>query len=261
MRTQSAQSLQHAAGLSSSLRGLGRSLRPFRPVVDDTHLASSAIGQQVLTPETDIGLARPDDKQYGAARPQESFENEPSKTPADAALTRALHGGGVNGMTLSGTWTPLQAPIELDSGETQPSELDVPPTLEAPNDGAHSPPFPEDIGRSPSMLESSPRPSVVESAKPPSSPPADSPLTPALLAESDAQAAIPLTKRRRERTTGGRRKVGIDDFELIRVLGKGCAGKVLLVRKKERHGGGGGPLLALVRPAPKFLLRALPGLC
>ena len=27
--------------------------------------------------------------------------------------------------------------------------------------------------------------------------------------------------------------IGIDDFDLMRVLGKGCAGKVLLVRKKD----------------------------
>ena len=29
------------------------------------------------------------------------------------------------------------------------------------------------------------------------------------------------------------RKVVIDDFEMMRVLGKGCAGKVLLVRHKQ----------------------------
>lgn len=54
----------------------------------------------------------------------------------------------------------------------------------------------------------------------------------------------------RKRVRIARRKVGIDDFELIRVLGKGCAGKVLLVRKKDRDGSAGGPLLALVRPSP-----------
>lgn len=63
-------------------------------------------------------------------------------------------------------------------------------------------------------------------------------------AASEAQAFAAST-RKRDRTS--RRKVGIDDFELIRVLGKGCAGKVLLVRKKERSGSGAGPLLALVR--------------
>ena len=33
-----------------------------------------------------------------------------------------------------------------------------------------------------------------------------------------------------------KRKVVIDDFELVRVLGKGCAGKVLLVRHKPTAG-------------------------
>ena len=39
-----------------------------------------------------------------------------------------------------------------------------------------------------------------------------------------------------EKKKASKRKVVIDDFELVRVLGKGCAGKVLLVRHKPTSG-------------------------
>lgn len=47
------------------------------------------------------------------------------------------------------------------------------------------------------------------------------------------------TRKKRSKSTDpnvlkkSQRKVGIDDFEMMRVLGKGCAGKVLLVRHKS----------------------------
>jgi serum/glucocorticoid-regulated kinase 2 len=64
--------------------------------------------------------------------------------------------------------------------------------------------------------------------------------------ESSSSAALDggAKRRRKKRTSSGRgtpkdreprksqRKVVIDDFEMMRVLGKGCAGKVLLVRHK-----------------------------
>jgi serum/glucocorticoid-regulated kinase 2 len=44
--------------------------------------------------------------------------------------------------------------------------------------------------------------------------------------------AIPRTKKKKQKKERKSRKVVIDDFEMMRVLGKGCAGKVLLVRHK-----------------------------
>ncbi|CAO1621205.1 unnamed protein product [Jaminaea pallidilutea] len=43
-------------------------------------------------------------------------------------------------------------------------------------------------------------------------------------------------ERRRKRRTREPEKVTVDDFEMIRVLGKGCAGKVLLVRHRPTTG-------------------------
>ncbi|KAH6911129.1 AGC/AGC-unique protein kinase [Coprinopsis sp. MPI-PUGE-AT-0042] len=53
-------------------------------------------------------------------------------------------------------------------------------------------------------------------------------------------SATDAPRRRKKKHTGPRerksKKVTIDDFEMIRVLGKGCAGKVLLVRHKSGTG-------------------------
>jgi serine/threonine protein kinase len=48
----------------------------------------------------------------------------------------------------------------------------------------------------------------------------------------DDSTRKPRTKRSSEQPKKSARKVVIDDFEMMRVLGKGCAGKVLLVRHK-----------------------------
>ncbi|CDS00983.1 hypothetical protein [Sporisorium scitamineum] len=45
-----------------------------------------------------------------------------------------------------------------------------------------------------------------------------------------------LDRRRSHRRRKGSNKVTVDDFEMIRVLGKGCAGKVLLVRHSSSRG-------------------------
>ncbi|EPQ26835.1 uncharacterized protein PFL1_05470 [Pseudozyma flocculosa PF-1] len=54
----------------------------------------------------------------------------------------------------------------------------------------------------------------------------------------DAEASAPRRRstRRGQRRTRESEKVTVDDFEMIRVLGKGCAGKVLLVRHNESRG-------------------------
>lgn len=57
---------------------------------------------------------------------------------------------------------------------------------------------------------------------------------------ADSAAILSPTKskehRRRRRAHREPEKVTVDDFEMIRVLGKGCAGKVLLVRHKPTQG-------------------------
>ena len=65
--------------------------------------------------------------------------------------------------------------------------------------------------------------------------------------DANAQSDAPNGTSQRDKTTKKRkkrkaphlrkssRKVVIDDFEMMRVLGKGCAGKVLLVRNKASN--------------------------
>lgn len=48
--------------------------------------------------------------------------------------------------------------------------------------------------------------------------------------------ATPAVAQRKRRTRREPEKVTVDDFEMIRVLGKGCAGKVLLVRHRPTEG-------------------------
>jgi serine/threonine protein kinase len=52
-------------------------------------------------------------------------------------------------------------------------------------------------------------------------------------AAEDKEARKKQKKQKKERKS---RKVTIDDFEMMRVLGKGCAGKVLLVRYRRTEG-------------------------
>jgi serum/glucocorticoid-regulated kinase 2 len=52
-------------------------------------------------------------------------------------------------------------------------------------------------------------------------------------ADADAGAAGKVRRRKSRKARPVARKAVIDDFEMLRVLGKGCAGKVLLVRHKQ----------------------------
>ena len=54
------------------------------------------------------------------------------------------------------------------------------------------------------------------------------------------------TDRDSDGTGGGPpRQVGVDDFHLLKVLGKGAFGKVMLVQKRDAAGRAEGPLLAM----------------
>jgi len=272
VRTQSGQGLHQAAGLPSSIRGFGRTLRPFRPV-DDSSISNLSPGD---FPGNGVVVDVP---QEGADLPQDSSADNSAKGLVDSAFVHALrsHPEGGSSANPSGAMMPLEAPIELSPGGRNPLAAASQQTpsatlagykrlgLAAPSESslspnfdgaAHSPPFPEDADRSPSMLESSPRPPSTGPLK--ASPeltdgreargqfvnPVGPHVPPAVGTSIEGQPVASSMQRRAR--NGARRKVGINDFELIRVLGKGCAGKVLLVRKKERNGNAGGPLLALV---------------
>uniref|UniRef100_V5GFZ5 non-specific serine/threonine protein kinase n=1 Tax=Kalmanozyma brasiliensis (strain GHG001) TaxID=1365824 RepID=V5GFZ5_KALBG len=55
-------------------------------------------------------------------------------------------------------------------------------------------------------------------------------------ANGKSEGAAKLSGSRSQRRRKGSNKVTVDDFEMIRVLGKGCAGKVLLVRHASSRG-------------------------
>lgn len=265
IRTHSAQGL-HQSSLSSSIKGIGRSLRP--PRTSDNGQASStedlAADDGVLIENEEEGgvlpevdnlipnqeLERPSDLSFGrkksdptavqAAREQQSTTPSQTSLPPVAAVS------------------PLVDPIVTSTLEASPRPVDDSNSLspdtaqEALSQAAFSPPFPDEDHLSSHLTPptTSPHPSQpVDLAEP------DVPYHEVLAAReaarqqalhdaesgvgNESQALVPPKKQVRI----SRRKVCIDEFELIRVLGKGCAGKVLLVRKKGKNSTG--QLLAL----------------
>lgn len=58
----------------------------------------------------------------------------------------------------------------------------------------------------------------------------------ATAADTSMESGAAIVKRKKRRQHREPEKVTVDDFEMIRVLGKGCAGKVLLVRHRPTSG-------------------------
>lgn len=265
IRTHSAQGL-HQSSLSSSIKGIGRSLRP--PRTSDNGQASStedlAADDGVLIENEEEGGVLPEvDNSVPNQELERSLGLSFGRKKSD--LTAVQVASEQRSTTPSQTTlppvaavSPLVDPIVTSSLEASPRQVDdsnplTPDTAqEALSQAAFSPPFPDEDYLSSHLTPptTSPHPHQPDDLAEP-----DVPYHEVLAAREAArqqalhnaesgvgnerQALVPPKKQVRI----SHRKVCIDDFELIRVLGKGCAGKVLLVRKKGKSSTG--QLLAL----------------